>query len=313
VWISGISHTPGRRGRNKSKFIIKTILTLVLLALVLVSVISVFTAWSLLHPADSSVQQLPADTAKYRVVNFKNNENIILNGWFFEDRDNDKTVVIAHSHGKNRLEFEDNTFDLYEGFTSRGYNVLAFDLRNAGESEGIISTHANTEKDDIAAAIKYVKQQGSNHIVLLGFSTGATASLMASAEDSSVAAVIADSPFFSFDQYIDNYLKNTKLPNFIFSKTIKKSTEILGGFNGYDISTEDFMNKLLPRNLLLIQSESDPFADAETTKKIYLDYSEVNSGTTVLWTPNSAEHASSYKENPELYMKQIDDFLSQIE
>lgn len=82
--------------------------------------------------------------------------------------------------------------------------MLLFDFRNSGESEGNLTTVGQLEVRDLLGAVDYVKSKPeiSRKVVLLGFSMGATASLLAGARDREVDAVIADAPLADMRSYL---------------------------------------------------------------------------------------------------------------
>jgi len=127
--------------RQKSHIIRKIILFIVLLALifsVVVSAVSVIAGWKLIHPKRLNILDFSANIVpSYTDVSFKDiNDEFELKGWYFNVTGSSKTVILAHGYGKNRLNFGENTIHLIKSLLDKGYNILAFDFRNSGESEG---------------------------------------------------------------------------------------------------------------------------------------------------------------------------------
>ncbi len=108
-------------------------------------------------------------------------EQTMLSGWFFSVKANPKsTIILVHDQGKNRLQFDLDSAKFYQFLIDQGFNVLAFDLRNSGQSEGEMSGYGYSEWEDVLAAIRYVRKNSVTHNVLLyGFGTGVSASLLA--------------------------------------------------------------------------------------------------------------------------------------
>ncbi len=75
---------------------------------------------------------------------------------------------------------------LAQALRSRGITVLVTRLRGHGESE----------RHDVLGAVDYLLAEGHKpgHIGVIGASLGASAALMAAAEEPAIAAVVADSP-----------------------------------------------------------------------------------------------------------------------
>jgi alpha-beta hydrolase superfamily lysophospholipase len=130
---------------------------------------------------------LPLDTFSsnvlpdFNVVSFPSlDAQTTLQGWFFPAKDAVSTVVLIHSQGKNRLQFGLDSAYFYEDLIGQGYCVLAFDLRNSGESGGSLSGYGYAEWADVLAAIAFVRKHAATRDVLLyGFGSGTAAALLA--------------------------------------------------------------------------------------------------------------------------------------
>lgn len=104
-----------------------------------------------------------------------------LYGWFFApETEPISTIILVHDQGENRLQFDLDSANFYEFLVSRGFCVLAFDLRRSGQSDGAMSGYGYAEWADVLAAIKYVRRNAVTHDVLIyGFGSGCAASLLA--------------------------------------------------------------------------------------------------------------------------------------
>lgn len=286
------------------------------MAVILVTLISAYMGWSLTHPEKASIKTLSPNVApEYKDVSFKGkNKNIVLNGWFFKAKGSSRTVILAHEHSKNRLQFGDQTLNMIKDLISNGYNVLAFDFRNSGKSSGKISSLGFHEKDDLLAAVSYAKSQGSKHIVLIGFSTGAAASILAAAESKDIDAVIADSSYLSLKEYIKyNILSaRSRLPGFPFNTTVTLSVELLAAIDADDANPAKAMNSISPRPVLFIHSRDDPLIPVDNSRELYSMYSKAGSGNPELWETEGAGHAGSYEKFPQQYMERVLSFLNKI-
>ena len=134
--ISGVTFAVRKTHRTRNTII--AIVVILLLAILAVVVISAYQGWSILHPEKKDIEAFSSNIVpEYRDISFKGaDKNIILNGWFFQSGSSDKTVIMAHSYGSNRLEFGMQTLDIIKDFLNKGYNVFTFDLRYSGKSGG---------------------------------------------------------------------------------------------------------------------------------------------------------------------------------
>lgn len=308
--ITGITYVPRKTHRMRKFFTILFIL--ILLAVLAIIALSGYFGWKLIHPEKVGIEPFSANIVpEYRSVDFSaRDETLILNGWFFEVKGSDKTVILAHSHGKNRLQFGESTVDIIKGLVSKGYNVLAFDLRNSGKSEGKLSTMGLYEKSDLLGAVNYAKSQGSKHIVLMGFSTGASASILATSESRDVDAVIADSPYSDLGSYLENNLPAwTNLPEIPFTKTVPYLLKAIGGIEIDKAIPRRAIINISPGSVMLIHGSDDKIIPPEHSRILYSIYSKTNSKHHELWEVKNAGHLESYTNNPQEYMHRVFDFL----
>ena len=311
--ISGVTYATRKTHRAKSTLLTVTIL--LLLVVLATVIISAYNGWELLHPERKDIAAFSANIVpEYRDISFKGKDkNVILSGWYFQAKNNEKTVILAHSYSNNRLQFGLQTIDMIKEFLNKDYNVFAFDFRNSGKSGGKLTSLGYNEKDDLLGAIDYIKQQGSKHIILMGFSTGASASIIAAAENKSVEAVIADSPYSDLKDYLSNNLNNwTKLPSFPFNKTILVSMELMAGMDTTNASPIDSISKIAPCRLLLIHGKGDRIIPVENSQKLYSAYSKIDASAVELWETDDTGNAASYIKYPAEYMKKVFTFLDEV-
>ena len=111
-----------------------------------------------------------------------------LKGWWFHAREKRGTVVFLHGVQDNR----GTAVGIAAHFVPRGFEVIAYDSRAHGESDGDACTYGFYEKQDLRRVLDRVTV---NPIVVMGVSMGAAVALQAAAEDRRIAAVVAVSSF----------------------------------------------------------------------------------------------------------------------
>ena len=88
--------------------------------------------------------------------------------------------------------------DLAHRLFEEGYNLLLFDLRGHGSSEGDQISGGYFERWDVLGAYDYlVEERGvtAGKVGLMGYSMGGVTSILAAVEEPGIAAIVADSPF----------------------------------------------------------------------------------------------------------------------
>lgn len=307
--ISGVTYSS--RKTHKARNAILTVIIILLLVILTVVIISAYNGWELLHPAKKDIEIFSSNIVpEYRDISFRGiDKSILLKGWFFQVKNSDKTVILAHSYGKNRLEFGEKSVNMIKSFLDKGYSVFTFDFRNSGQSDGKYTSFGYYERDDLSAAIDYIRKQESKHIILMGFSTGAAASILA-AEKVTVEAVIADSPYANLENYLKSDLnKWVGLPAFPFNRTILYAMETMSGMDTGNADIETSLENLSPCRLLLIHGKGDGIIPVENSRRLYSRYNEIAPGKSDIWETDDTGNATSYLKNPEEYMNKVFEFL----
>jgi fermentation-respiration switch protein FrsA (DUF1100 family) len=307
--ISGITYVSRKTHTGRKVFII--LLVLILLVVIATMVYSTIIGWNLTHPAKRALTT-PAfasgNAPHYQDVAFKDkSKSVTLSGWYFRAKNSVKTIILAHGYGMNRQQFGQQ---MITGFINKGFNVLTFDFRNSGESGGSITSVGYYEKDDLLGAIQYVKSQIVKHIVLLGFSMGASTSIIAASESPDVDGVIADSPFANLGEYLNKQLPVwSKVPDFPFNLTIMASVRLMTGLDPSKVSPRDSIVKFSPRPVLLIHSKDDTAISVDNSKELYNIYHKVAGSNAEFWETSGVDHVGSYDAFPSAYMAKVYAFL----
>ncbi|NLD49959.1 MAG: alpha/beta fold hydrolase [Clostridiaceae bacterium] len=307
--ISGVSYIQRKRHTMKNLFVF--IFVTVLLVSIVIMSISSYVGWDLTHPEKRSIPVFSSNIVpEYENISFKDkNNSLTLKGWLFTVKGSNKTVILAHGYGQNRLQFGEETIDLIKGLLNAGYNVLTFDFRNNGESEGNLTTVGILEKDDLLGAVEFIKQRGSSTIVLMGFSMGASTALVAAQESLDVDAVIADSPFSDLTEYLNSNLSVwSKLPPMPFNQSTLLSMKVLLGIDTKTFSPVKSIGIKPQRPVLLIHSKDDEKIPVENS------YTLLGAGgkTVQLWETSGVGHVGSFTGYKDEYLKRVIDFLDKI-
>ena len=171
--------------RQPGKIIRPLILLLTLLAFMLIGIViwTFFAADQVMRQEPVPLQTISSNVMPaFSVVSFASLDGQTqLHGWYIRTRAQPvSTIIMVHEQGKNRLQFGLDTPLLYRHLTDLGFNLLSFDLRNTGQSGGELSGFGYAEWADVVAAIRHVQQHApTSHVLLYGFGTGVSASLLA--------------------------------------------------------------------------------------------------------------------------------------
>ncbi len=300
-----------RRIGRKSRIIFSALLIL-LLATGCILGISGYVGWNLTHPVRQSLDATPGSVGiVYQEVSFPSRiDGLTMRGWLMRSSESRDTVIFAHGYRKNRLNSDVPILPIARELLAQGYNVLMFDFRNSGESEGSVTSVGQYEVRDLLGAVDYIKTQPdlNGEIVLYGFSMGASTAIIAGAQEEDVSAVIADSPFADLKTYLhENLSVWSELPSVPFNQAFFIVVPPLTGLRPDTVSPVREIVNFNGRPILLIHGQADidvPIANSLMLQQAYPD-------VRLLCVPGGT-HVKNYEASPEVYLSTVKDFLNKI-
>lgn len=167
-----------------------------------------------LHPLRRALGPTPAALGmSYSNVSFKTSDGLTLRGWWIPGGTH-KTIVMIHGLSNNREEPLLKAGYLHQA----GYNLLVFDLRGHGQSDGSGTTMGYREPEDVRAAVAEARSLDPGPIALFGYSLGASIAVEEGAVNPNVSAVVEDSGFSSVgDVFLARFTQITRLPDLPFA------------------------------------------------------------------------------------------------
>lgn len=286
------------------------------LALILVVVIAILGISGFLGYSMTKVERVPVaeDPAllglKYEDVSFSSRDDeLTLRGWYLPALNSELVIIMVHGGEQHRADPSMGMLDIASGLVERGYNVLMFDLRGHGESDGTRMSAGYFEKRDLLGAVDYVKGRGLEHIGVLGFSMGAATALMATPENDDIDAVVADSSFADLKDMMEpEFAKRTKFPKF-FLPTLLFVVKIMYGVDFNAIKPVELVSEIAPRPIFFIHGKLDETVPLEHAYRLQ---QASQNPQNQLWVVPEAGHVSSYVNHPEEYMNKITTFFDGV-
>src|SRR5690625_459249 len=304
----GLMKQPPTR-KKTAKIVGIIVAVLLLLAIIICVVISIYVGYSMTRPEKKPIDQLPSDYGmEYDEIGFSSKEDgLNLAGWVLHPEESPKmTVILAHGYKGNRFEDHVSFFSMAEDLLEKGYRVVMFDFRYAGDSDGKMATVGAKEQLDLLGVIDWVDENYEEPIGLLGISMGASTSLLAAAQTDDVIGVVADSPFSDLQEYLKvNLPVWSDLPNFPFTPLILTLMPIISDLNPKDASPISVLDDIAPRPVLFIHNKGDdsiPYTESEKMMEKHPDVFE-------LWLPDGDGHVKAYKQNKAEYIDRVDSFF----
>lgn len=302
-----------QRPKKRFKILLYALIIVLILSIVVTAGISSYIGWQLTHPPTRPLETTPAKMQlAYEDIEFKSRgDELKMKGWYMppKEQDNNMTVIIAHGYKQNRVQADVPALEIADKLVDSGYGVVMFDFRNSGESEGSVTSVGQFEKNDLLGAIDWVKAQSNGQIALLGFSMGATTSILAAAEEPEVAGVLVDSPFSKLRTYLeDNLSVWSDLPKYPFTPFIMAIIPPLTGLSVDEVDALAAVDDVYPRPILFIHGEEDtkiPFSESEKMWKKHPDAFD-------FWKAPKGDHMEVYQYQKELYFDKMFTFLDNL-
>lgn len=313
----------------KVKRLFKTVLRLVLPAIVLILLAGVSASLWLVHTsARVQANTYLVTPAKYGLLSARgaqvtdekwpNQDGTMARGWLLRGTENSPAVILLHKFGADR------SYELNIGVKlseATNYTVLMPDLRGHGEGPMIeTSTFGQHEADDTLAAVEYLRNLKTpdgvplvgSKIGIYGIELGALAALRAASKDPSIAALALDSVPTDSKAVISNAIEH-RFP-FVSSVTTRlagmgASIYFYNGTFGDTTACETGKN-VLDRKVLLLAGVDSPALQASTTKfGRCIQGGGINVETKYDLSPSGYSIMNASIENSQDYEQRVIDFF----
>jgi uncharacterized protein len=238
-------------------------------------------------------------------VEFRSGDGVALRGWYIPAGDSLKTVIVC-SGANGSLDADMHVAPwLHEA----GFNVLLFNWRAHGDSEGEVVTLGFNERYDLIAAVRFTKSRGAERVGVLGFSMGGTVAIATAAVYEDVNAVVADSPFVYVLSAVAGGLIERGVPeglSFLLARVFVITACLRTRLNLFDIDLVRWIQRVAPRPLLLIFGEQDVIVPKSEVDVIFARAGEPKE----VWRVPEAAHRNIHVRQPEDYRRRILDFFN---
>jgi dipeptidyl aminopeptidase/acylaminoacyl peptidase len=247
-----------------------------------------FTPWEVQVPFES--------------VSFTTEDGVTLRGWWFPADYSDRVVVGYTGHKGVKQDL----LGIGSALWRAGNNVLLFDFRGCGESDLAPLSLGHHELPDARAAIAYAQQRlPGARIGIIGFSMGAAIAVLIAAEDDTVRAIVADSPFATINDILVHAHRRYRLPVAITVALTDIVTRVRYGYGFDAVRPIDAVNRIAPRPLFLIHGRGDGLIPVDHSLQLH-----AAAGTNSrLWIVDGVSHCGAYFDNREEYVHRVASFF----
>ncbi len=299
--------------RHKPNKILKwvefTLLGLIILSVAAYSGVSVYAA-SLF--TTSTNRDLGPDTPAtygmpYENITFKtpDKDHLTIRGWWVPSQNSNKVLIMVHSKDGTRTFL----LPISQRLWLEGFNILLFDTRGQGVSDGNRYTFGWKEKYDVVGAVDFAKSLGfsPNKIGVVGWSMGGATAILAMAETPDIKAGLAESSYGNLNRVItEKFYPENGLPDFLYPG-IKLAGNLIYGLDVEQANPEVAITKLGVRKLFLIHAEKDQVIPVSEFPRL------INAGgenVAESWLVPGVEHVRSFKNYPDEYTQRAVAFFN---
>jgi len=248
-----------------------------------------------------------------------------LSGCLYSHSDSESrgVIIFCPEFGANKWSWKNYCYGLWEA----GFDILAIDFRNQGQSERVDSyreLHWVTEFEiaDATAAIDYVKSRSDlseRPIGIMGVSRGGAAALAVGADHPDVELIVTDSAFptrplmmFFVDRWVKVYA-----PQWIYNLVPRWHTHftlnLVKKFSQWSRNCE--YAEIIPRfkrmadrkKVLLIAGSRDSFVDLKVSRQLE---QSLGGNCEELWVVPGAKHNMGNSVAREEYQSRIETFFA---
>jgi fermentation-respiration switch protein FrsA (DUF1100 family) len=250
-------------------------------------------------------QVSPADFGlAFEEASFQSRDGLTLHGWFIPANSAKSTIIFCHGHAGSM----DPDVAYAPWFHEVGFNVLMFDFRAHGRSEGGRVSMGYFERQDLLGAIDYLLSRGITEVGVMGFSMGGAVGITTAAQCEAIRAVISDGGFAHLESAVIGWGLERGLPRRLARPLARLIITVAGWRLGIRLTDADplrWVAHIAPRAVLFIHGDRDPFVTISDVEALYAQAGEPKG----LWRIAEAKHRRVDRLQPIEYRRRVTDFF----
>jgi fermentation-respiration switch protein FrsA (DUF1100 family) len=236
-------------------------------------------------------------------VVFQSSDGLLLRGWWIPSPGSDRALIQLHGHAGSM----DPDVQYLPAWHAAGLNVLMFDFRGHGRSQGRISTFGYLEQRDVQGAVRFAKDEKQmRRVALVGFSLGGMVSIVSAPVCPEVDVVVVDGSPARLKSALAVWGLEHRLPAWFVSfpawLAIAGASLRLGA-NLFEYEPVRWVGKIAPHPLMIIHGKLDQYCP---------DFEDllVAAHPTEVWCLPNVGHVQASQIYPEEYRRRVVAFLN---
>lgn len=230
-------------------------------------------------------------------VVFETADHVQLKGWFIPNPSAKSAIIVCHGY-----PFDKGNLLPLAKFLHADHHLFLFDFRAMGESGGQLSTVGFLERLDLAAALDYLFSRSICQIGVLGYSLGGGVALF-TARNEKIQSIVADSPFSSMNQQMDDMLKNLFFLKKFFIFMLKSMAKLFLHIDLAEIHPAKAVENL-DKPIFIIHGDQDNQVSVSHTERFRKANPKI-----MFWIVPGCGHGAAHELLTEEYEKRVGDFF----
>ena len=250
------------------------------------------------------IKGIPLNYIKIRSPYFYN-----LNALEIKNNDLDKWIILLHGVALNHKAMLDFAYM----YSRMRYNLILWDSRSHGRSEGKNISYGYYEKHDLKAVVDYLREKHGKHVNIgmhgVSMGSGILLSYACGVRDD-CDFYIADCSYNNFRQQAYDVVKRMlKMPGFIITAVMFFAQLFVRLIFGYDIKKIDISGSIhrMVNPVLFICCRDDDYINPSMTEDLFNKCG--SKAKEIIWF-DSGGHGGAFPKNRNGYIAGIKEFIS---
>ncbi len=240
----------------------------------------------------------------YEEIRFPARDGLMLGGWWIPAKDSPRTVVFLHGHGGSM----DPDVQYAPALHAAGFNVMMFDFRGHGRSQGDFVSMGYFERQDVSGAVDWLAARGLERIGLLGFSMGGCVAMLTAPLVPQVRAIVSDGGPARLTSAIVGRQTELHVPRWVgrpiaWLAVVFTSWRL--GANLFAYEPIRWVGKVAPRPVFFIHGGRDPYLAPGEFEALVAAAREPKQ----VWRVADAPHREVDLTAPEEYRRRLVEFF----
>jgi pimeloyl-ACP methyl ester carboxylesterase len=210
-------------------------------------------------------------------------------------------------HGSGSVKDNYISMEMSRVLAAQGYDLLLFEFRGHGDSDGDTFSLGKWETRDIAGALAFLDARGVGEVGVLAYSMGAASALLAAPDHPQMRAIVADSSFADLSTVILSEAERLSPVMKLLYPGVALMSSVMYGIDLEETRPREAVARLGERPLMLIHSTRDGLIPVGEVYK--LQEAARGNRNLEVWVAEGGAHVSAFADNRDEYIQRVGEFF----